>query len=167
MMVIVVLGPMGCGKTTIGEMLAEYLSWDFYDADDFHPEPNKKKMGNGIPLDDDDREPWLVILHQIIQEHVSGEKGMVLACSALKEKYRSMLGIDQQQVCSVFLKGSYELLNQRISSRSHEYMDKGLLQSQLDTLEEPQNGLTVDISTTPTEICRTITDSLLGSDFKV
>ena len=87
---------------------------------------------------------------------------MILACSALKKKYRRLLGIDQHQVFSVFLKGSYSLLQQRIATRSHEYMAKDLLKSQLDTLEEPETGLTIDIAGTPKEICQTIVDKLLS-----
>lgn len=160
-MVVVIIGPMGCGKTTIGQVLATRLSWQFYDADDFHPEANKKKMAQGVPLEDSDREPWLNILHQIIQEHLADGRSMILACSALKKKYRRMLGIDQQQVFSIFLKGSYSLLEQRIAGRSHQFMAKDLLQSQLDTLEEPDSGLTVDIAGTPEEICQTIIDQLM------
>lgn len=160
-MVIVLFGPMGCGKTTVGEILAKKMGWDFYDGDDFHPQENKIKMAKGIPLDDHAREPWLHALYQIIQNHLANEKGMVLACSALKKKYRTMLGIDQKQVFSVFLKGSFALLKSRITDRSHEYMAESLLQSQLDTLEEPKNGLTVDISDPPEQICQTIIDKLL------
>lgn len=160
-MVVVIIGPMGCGKTTIGQVLATRLSWQFYDADDFHPEANKKKMAQGVPLEDSDREPWLNILHQIIQEHLADGRSMILACSALKKNYRRMLGIDQQQVFSIFLKGSYSLLEQRIAGRSHQFMAKDLLQSQLDTLEEPDSGLTVDIAGTPEEICQTIIDQLI------
>lgn len=159
-MVIVLIGPMGCGKTTIGEILAKKLSWNFFDGDDFHPEENKLKMAEGIPLDDAAREPWLHTLHQIIKNHLSDKKGMILACSALKKKYRAMLGIDQEQVFSVFLKGSFRLLNDRISDRSHEYMSASLLQSQLDTMEEPERGLSIDISETPEQICQTIIDKL-------
>jgi carbohydrate kinase (thermoresistant glucokinase family) len=153
---------MGCGKTTIGQTLAARLGWRFYDADDFHPEANKQKMAKGIPLDDRDREPWLETLHQLVQKHTIHGSSMILACSALKKKYRRLLGIDQDQVFSVFLKGSDALLQQRIATRSHEYMAKDLLQSQLDTLEKPETGLTVDIAGTPKEICQTIVDKLLG-----
>lgn len=159
-MVIVILGPMGCGKTTIGNLLAARLGWQFYDADDFHPEANIRKMGQGIPLDDYDREPWLEILAQIIQKHLGQGDNMILACSALKRKYRCTLGIDQQHIVSVFLKGSYELLKERIAARSHEFMDKELLQSQLNTLEEPKTGITVDISATPEQICLSIIQTI-------
>ena len=140
-MVIVLIGPMGCGKTTVGKILAQSLEWQFCDADDFHPEANKEKMAAGIPLDDSDRKPWLEILHGVIQKKLSEESSMVLACSALKRKYRRALGIDQEQVFSVFLEGSLALLQERIAGRSHEYMSKGLLESQLATLEVPKTGL--------------------------
>jgi carbohydrate kinase (thermoresistant glucokinase family) len=155
-MVIIVLGPMGCGKTTIGKTLADQMGWQFFDADDYHPEANKQKMAQGIPLDDADRQPWLQTLHTMAQQHLRAGTNMILACSALKKKYRRILGIDQQHIFSVFLKGSYSLLKERISTRSHEYMAKDLLQSQLDTLEEPETGLTVDIAGTPDEICQII-----------
>jgi len=161
-MVIVLIGPMGCGKTKVGVTLAQKLGWQFYDADDFHPEANKRKMGEGIPLDDSDRQPWLDILHGIIQKYLSEESSMILACSALKKNYRHALGIDQEQVFSVFLKGSFSLLQERIADRSHEYMAKGLLQSQLATLEVPETGLTVDISGTPEQISQAIIDRLIN-----
>lgn len=159
-MTIIVLGPMGCGKTTIGRMLAEELGWNFADADDYHPEVNKKKMGQGVPLNDNDREPWLSILRDLITEHQNQDFGLILACSALKKKYRSQLGIDQILVHSVYLQGSFALLEQRISARSHEFMSQGLLQSQLDTLEAPVTGLTVDIADTPEQICQNIIKNL-------
>ncbi len=161
-MVIVLIGPMGCGKTTVGRILAKKLGWQFYDTDDFHPEANKRRMGEGIPLDDSDRSPWLEILHQVIQKYLPGESSMILACSALKKKYRRALGIDQNQVFSVFLKGSFSLLQDRIADRSHEYMAKDLLQSQLEILEEPETGLTVDISGTPEQISQAIIDELFN-----
>ena len=160
-MVIVLVGPMGCGKTTIGQILARQLDWPFYDGDDFHPEANKKKMSAGIALEDSDREPWLQILNELIQEHLAGGRNMILACSALKRKYRELLGVDQKQVYSVFLKGSQALLQQRIEDRSHEYMSKDLLESQLRTLEEPATGLTIDVSGTPEQTSALIVAALI------
>jgi carbohydrate kinase (thermoresistant glucokinase family) len=160
-MVIVLIGPMGCGKTTIGEILAAKLAWKFYDADDYHPIANIKKMSEGIPLDDNDRVPWLETLHQIIIDHLSKANNMILACSALKQSYREILGIDQKQVHSVFLKGSFELLQSRITNRTHEYMSQELLASQLGTLEEPTTGIVVDISGTPEQTGQAIIDALI------
>lgn len=164
-MVIVLLGPMGCGKTTIGETLGTKLGWRFYDADDFHPESNIRKMAAGVPLEDNDRQPWLETLRDLIDSHLSKNNNMVLACSALKKKYRRLLGIDQRRVYSVYLKGSFALLQKRIAIRSHEYMAKELLQSQLDTLEEPETGLVVDISGSPEQISQAIIDRLFASRF--
>jgi len=160
-MVIVLIGPMGCGKTTVGVTLSKRLEWAFYDGDDFHPEANKKKMSQGIALDDSDREPWLKTLNELIEQHVAEGKHMILACSALRKKYRDLLGINQQQIHSVFLKGTKNLLQQRIEARSHEYMSKDLLESQLRTLEEPVTGLTVDISGTPEDVCDQIVKALI------
>ncbi len=162
-MVIVLTGPMGCGKTTIGKLLSQRLGWGFEDGDDFHPPENIAKMAAGIPLEDADRIPWLTILHGRINDCNADGRPMVIACSALKSKYRELLGINQRDVVSVYLQGSRELLASRIAGRSHRYMKKELLDSQLATLEEPANGLTVDIGPAPEDIVSAI---ILGLNLK-
>jgi carbohydrate kinase (thermoresistant glucokinase family) len=159
-MVLVLMGPMGCGKTAIGKMLAKKLGWSFYDADDFHPKENVEKMRAGIALTDEDRKLWLEKLRAHIQRWLKHRQSTILACSALKQAYRDILGVNQSKVRTVYLKGSYELLRKRLEERQHPYMDKNLLRSQLDTLEEPKDGLTVDISATPEIIVGTIIKSL-------
>jgi len=159
-MVLVLMGPMGCGKTAIGKMLAEKLGWPFYDADDFHPKENVEKMRAGIALTDEDRKLWLEKLRANVQRWLKHRQNTILACSALKQAYRDILGVNQSTVRTVYLKGSYELLRKRLEERQHPYMDKNLLRSQLDTLEEPKDGLTVDISATPEIIVGTIIKSL-------
>jgi carbohydrate kinase (thermoresistant glucokinase family) len=151
---------MGCGKTTIGKMLAQKLGWPFYDGDDFHPNKNVEKMRVGMALTDEDRKIWLEILHGNIQRWLKEKVNAILACSALKQAYRNGLGVDQRTVKTVFLRGSYELLRKRVEERQHPYMDKNLLRSQLDTLEEPKDGLTVDISAPPEIVVTTIMNHL-------
>lgn len=151
-MVIVLIGPMGCGKTTIGKLLARKLHWTFEDGDDFHPQSNVGKMKSGIPLDDADRLPWLTILHDRMVIALAKKRSLIIACSALKKDYRKALEIDQQKVVSVYLEGTPELLQERINTRSHQYMSKQLLASQLNTLEVPKTGYRVDISESPDEI---------------
>lgn len=159
-MVIVVIGPMGCGKTTIGRLLAEKTGFPFDDADNFHPAENVEKMRAGIPLEDGDRIGWLKILaERIVTKREAGES-LVLACSALKQSYRDILGIDQKSIISVYLRGTFDLLRARLGSRSHEYMNDSLLTSQLNTMEEPQGGLIVDIGMSPADITQEIIEKL-------
>jgi len=147
---------MGCGKTTIGKMLAEKLGWLFCDADDYHPKENVEKMRAGIALNDEDRKLWLKKMRINIRRWLRHKQNTILACSALKQAYRDILGVNQTTVRAVYLKGSYELLHKRLEERQHPYMNKNLLRSQLDTLEEPKEGLVVDISATPEMIVSTI-----------
>ena len=141
-------------------MLAEKLGWPFYDGDAFHPKENVEKMRAGIALTDEDRRLWLEKLRDNIQRWLKERQDTILACSALKQAYRDILGVDQKTVRTVYLKGSYQLLRGRIEDRKHPYMDKSLLRSQLDTLEEPEEGLRVDISAPPETIVHTIIQNL-------
>jgi gluconokinase len=146
------MGVSGCGKTTIGKALAMKLGWDFYDADDFHTSENIAKMSNGIPLNDDDRGPWLVALHALISTCLKENKHGVLACSALKECYRQMLLTGNQGLLIVYLKGDYDLIWARMIARPGHYMKPEMLKSQYDALDEPTNGLVVDVSLSVDEI---------------
>ena len=116
-MVILIMGVSGSGKTTIGEGLALELKWKFRDADDFHPAANIEKMRQGISLNDDDRRPWLQALRQAIDESLQTHDNLILACSALKAAYRQILGKSSEQVKFIYLKGSFELIEQRLKQR--------------------------------------------------
>jgi len=156
----IVMGVSGCGKTSVGEALAKELGWDFYDADDFHPPENVAKMASGIPLNDSDRAPWLATLHDLISSSLKADRPGVLACSALKERYRKQLLDGNEGVRIVYLKGTYELIWSRMSARKDHYMKPQMLQSQFDALEEPTDALTVDISVSVDEIVQKIISTL-------
>ena len=157
---IIVMGVSGSGKTSVGKLLASCLGWDFYDADDFHPPENVAKMANGIPLNDSDRAPWLASLHDLISSSLKADRPGVLACSALKERYRQQLMDGNPTVQLVYLKGTYDLIWSRMSARSDHYMKPGMLQSQFDTLEEPTNALTANIAAPMDEIVQQILEQL-------
>lgn len=159
-MILIVMGVSGCGKTTIGEMLAQRLSCDFADADAFHSQANKDKMHKGIPLTDDDRWPWLKAIRASIEEKQATGTVHVYACSALKRVYRDILRDGDKDVIFVYLKGTPELLQERIKTRKGHFFDPALLQSQLDTLEPPgpDEAVEADIALTPEQIV----DQVLG-----
>ena len=136
-MIIVVCGVAGVGKTTVGQLLAEELSWDFYDADDFHPTRNIAKMRRGIPLTDDDRAPWLFRLRQLIEHCLNAEISAVFACSALKKGYRDRLRVSDD-VEFVFLCGSRTRIAAQLQERRGHFVDPAILDSQFDDLEEPR-----------------------------
>jgi gluconokinase len=152
----IIMGVSGSGKTEVGRSLAQHLGWDFYDADDFHPQANVDKMAAGIPLDDSDRAPWLASLHELISTSLKKDQPAVLACSALKERYRQQLLANNDDVQLVYLKGSYDLIWSRMSARKDHYMKPHMLRSQFETLEEPVHALIVDISKPIKEIVREI-----------
>lgn len=152
----IVMGVSGSGKTAVGKALALSLGWDFFDADDFHPPANIAKMARGIPLDDSDRTPWLVALHDLILSSLKADKPAVLACSALKENYRQQLIDGNDGVQIVYLKGSYELIWSRMEKRTEHYMKPHMLKSQFETLEEPTYARTIDISISVDDIVQEI-----------
>lgn len=140
------MGVSGSGKSTLGRALAQHLGWDFFDADDFHSAENIAKMAAGIPLSDSDREPWLAALNDQLFSTLTANRHPVLACSALKEKYRAQLleGIDD--IAVIHLKGSYDLISARMSVREGHFMKPEMLQSQFRALEEPQDALVLDVA---------------------
>lgn len=157
--ILFVMGVSGSGKSTIGQLLADKLNIPFFDGDSFHPEANVKKMSEGKPLNDDDRQGWLERLNEVALNNIS--TGAVIVCSALKEKYRTILGHNlESQYKIIYLNGSFELINKRLNERKNHYMPKGLLQSQFDTLEVPTKALTISIDQTPSEIVTEITKKL-------
>lgn len=158
-MVVILMGVTGSGKTTIGSLLAEQLKWRFDDADGFHSPANVEKMRQGIPLTDADRVPWLEALREHISGCITTGENAVLACSALKETYRDYLVIDEA-VKLVHLKGNFKLIEQRLQNRRGHYMNPNLLQSQFETLEEPEEALTVDIARSPDQIVASIRSKL-------
>ena len=154
----IVMGVSGCGKSSVGEALAQALGWGFYDADDFHPPENVAKMADGIPLNDSDRAPWLAALHELISSSLKADRPGVLACSALKERYRQQLTGNDEAVQIVHLKGNYDLIWSRMETRTDHYMKPHMLKSQFETLEEPANAITVDVSLSVEEIVQVVLD---------
>ncbi|MXY90840.1 MAG: gluconokinase [Gammaproteobacteria bacterium] len=159
-MIIIVCGVSGAGKTTIGQLLSEALKVPFFDADELHPCSNLRKMRSGIPLSDDDRQPWLEILAGKLSAW-SEENGAILACSALKEVYR----IELSRKCTtpitwIVLHGSQSLIGERLKSRKGHFFDAGLLGSQFEDFEAPDYGWLYDASAAPEAILSDILQRL-------
>ena len=153
-MIVVLMGVSGSGKTTIGTLLAERAGAVFADGDDYHPAANKQKMAAGHPLDDRDRQPWLEILNRLLRDWFEQGKSGILACSALKASYRDTLqaGMPKDAVSFVLLEASKEMIEARLAERKHEFMNPGLLDSQLATLEMPSGAVRVVNDRSPDEI---------------
>jgi gluconokinase len=161
-MIVVVMGVSGVGKTTVGKALARELGWHFIDADGYHPSANVAKMAAGIALDDADRWPWLETLNRVVRK----EKNAVLACSALKEAYRSRITDGLARFEIVYLHGNFELIAARLAERPHHYMPASLLRSQFATLEPPAKAIGIDVAATPSA-CVTAILAQLGWEQKL
>ncbi len=155
----VVMGVSGCGKSTVGQLLAEQLGVEFIEGDQYHSTDNVQKMAYGKPLNDSDRMQWLAILAEKLAQAKASQKSLVMSCSALKKSYRDILRSGNPNICFVYLQGTFDVLYQRVSERSHQYMPASLLTSQLATLEPPQQSekaLTFDVSQTAKEIANNV-----------
>lgn len=153
------MGVSGAGKTTIGQILAASLNWEFSDADTFHPQANIEKMHLGIPLNDSDRIPWLQDLQAYIKSCLQENKNVVLACSALKASYQQMLIIDNS-IQLVYLQGTFDIIQERLKIRTNHFMGEKLLKSQFNDLEEPDNAIYVDVSESPQVIVEKLKNAL-------
>ena len=151
--VFVIMGVSGCGKSTVGRALAQRLHCPFYDGDDFHPAQNVAKMSSGRPLTDADRQPWLAGLRDLLAGHVEKGETAVLACSALKKKYRQQLQVNDQ-IHFIHLQGSFDLIWHRMQARPNHYMKPEMLKSQFETLEAPEadEAFSIDIEQTVAQI---------------
>ncbi|MDQ6923217.1 MAG: gluconokinase [Pseudomonadota bacterium] len=157
-MIVIVMGVCGCGKSTVGQALANQLGWTFFDADDFHPPANVAKMAKGVALTDEDREPWLDGVAAEMRAVARKGQHAVLACSALKESYRQRIarGLEDPQAESgssselriVYLKGDAKTIEPRLARRSGHFMPASLLASQFAALEEPDQAMVIDIRQT-------------------
>lgn len=156
---MMVMGVAGSGKTTVGKLLASQMGWKFADGDDYHPASNLEKMRNGIALTDADREPWLERLRALIIEWTRTGKNGVLACSALKRAYRDKLVVGAG-VRVVYLKADRKFLRERLLERRGHYMKESMLESQLATLEEPEDAIVVDAGFAAEAIVREIRGKL-------
>jgi len=153
--IVIVMGVSGCGKSAVGALLAQRLGVEFLDADEFHPPGNVAKMAAGVPLDDEDRRPWLERLNTELRKR----NDAVLACSALKESHRAILakGTDCR---FVHLRGSIELIRSRLQQRRHRYMPASLLESQFAALEPPARAIEVDVAEAPEDCVEAIAAAL-------
>ncbi|MEW9871682.1 gluconokinase [Arthrobacter sp. HS15c] len=159
------MGVSGSGKSTVGELLGHRLGVPFIDGDDLHPAANKEKMRTGIPLDDDDRRPWLQEIGRTLKAHQKDGTGVIIACSALKRRYRDLLREAAPDVLFLHLQGSAETLAARMASRNHEFMPATLLASQLEALEPleaDERHVLLDVRQSPSELADQAAAALEG-----
>lgn len=161
-MIVILMGVTASGKSTIAAELVRITGWKFAEADDYHSAANKAKMHAGIPLNDEDRAPWLASLHGVIVDWMGAGQSGVMTCSALKQSYRDTLtaGIPEGAYRFVLLDAPIAVLEERIKDRRGHFMNPDLLQSQIDTLEQPKNAIRVETTSSPSEIAQNILNQL-------
>jgi ribose 5-phosphate isomerase A len=167
--ILVIMGVSGVGKSAVAQQLAARLGWPFQEGDALHPEANVAKMQAGIPLKDPDRQPWLERVAAWIDDQRVKKQPGIITCSALKRSYRQIIIGDRPEVRLIYLRGSRDLIAQRLAGRSGHFMPASLLQSQIDTLEEPgpdEDPLTVDVKAPASQIAEEII-RLLGASARV
>ncbi|HXL73352.1 MAG TPA: gluconokinase [bacterium] len=154
-MIIILMGVAGSGKTTLGKQLSLALHCPFYDGDDFHSPEGRLKMSRGRALTDEDRQPWLEDLSRNMKKWNIQNPQTILACSALKQKYRDFLS-QSAELTWVYLRGDKGLIEKRLEKRQGHYATTQLLDSQFESLEEPQNAIILDISNPPERLVETL-----------
>jgi len=160
---LVLMGVSGSGKTEVGTALARRLGWRFVDGDDFHPPANVAKMAAGRPLDDDDRAPWLARLNAVLRHSRAKDEAVILACSALKARYRQALADRLPGLAFAHLNGSEALIATRLAQRQHRYMPATLLRSQFEALETPRDAWSIDIDQPLAGVVETLAQRLQHS----
>ena len=164
--VYVVMGVAGAGKSVVGALLAHALGVDFVEGDDYHPPENRHRMSIGIPLTDDDRRGWLLLLAARLKQAKDTGRGVVMSCSALKRSYRDLLRSEAGEVRFIYLRGPRDLLAERLAHRPGHFMPPSLLDSQLATLEEPtadEGAWVYDISDAPEKIVAALVERVSSS----
>ena len=161
-MIAILMGVTASGKTTIAQALQKLTGWEYVEGDDYHSEANRAKMHAGIPLTDEDRAPWLASLHEVLRGWVEGGQSGILTCSALKQSYRDVLVADlpAEDWRFVLLQVPKDELVRRLQHRAGHYMNPALLDSQLQTLEEPKDAVRVDATGPENEIAQRVLQSL-------
>ncbi|MGD1006429.1 MAG: gluconokinase [Ignavibacteriaceae bacterium] len=158
-MIFIVMGVSGSGKTTVAKAVSNKFGWKYYEGDEYHPAENVEKMKNWIPLNDEDRLPWLLSLRKVVEEAISKRENIVISCSALKEAYRKILKVSEE-VKFIYLKGSYDLIRKRMEERIPHFFKPEMLKSQFDVLEEPQQAIEIDISKSSESIIGDVIDKI-------
>ena len=158
-MIFIVMGVSGSGKSTVGKAVSKELGWKFYEGDEYHPAENVQKMKTGIPLNDEDRLPWLLSLRKIIGDAIEKKENIIISCSALKKVYRNILQVNNQ-VVFIYLKGNYDFIRERMEKRANHFFKPALLKSQFETLEEPEGAIEIDISVSAESITKELVNRI-------